>query len=201
MFSRDEWLAAVESRIARLEEKAEEKAVDLAVLRDRVERFEQAVYAMANNVIEMQQLRRDEASERARILTLIERQARATETIETQLLTKLDSINTNAGKAADKATEITARFHVGNGVSNGANGEHHEHAEHVEVVQHSHSDKDWIPRLVDAIRRLPARTWIGMISTILALAAVGYAFYLVEITHRAQIKALDASLEQLREHK
>lgn len=189
MATRDEWLAAVESRIARLED----KATDLAVVRDRLERLERAVDILATNVIEIQALRQEEVADRARILSIIERQARVSETIETQLLAKLDSIGTNAGKAADKAVEIYSHVHSLSNGANGANGTgEHRLSERAEAAPVPTGDKEWIPRAIDALRRLPLRAWVGII-LLSAIAAIGWSFYLIEREHNVQSKNLPAS--------
>lgn len=161
----NDWLVAVENRIVRLED----KAAEIAFVRDRLDRLEAAVSTLVNNVLEIQQLRREELQEQGRLVGLVERQARASEGIEAQLLTRLDSISSHIQRAAfdaSKAADNTSRIKL------------------VKSDEDSKQDKAWIPRTAQALHKWQVRTWLGIIGTLLALTALGWTFYAIEIARK-----------------
>lgn len=176
MDARDrERLVVVEERLKHVEDAA-------AVQRDRLMRLEQLVNTMANNVIEMQADRREREKDFVRVLSIIERQARASESIEVQLHTSLAMINVNAQGAkqvAEKAATHAERSaeEAGRAAQNTSQFKALKEA----AGGHSEDGKAWIPRTAEWLHRWPLRAWLGII-TLLFLACVALAIvYAIEV--------------------
>jgi len=176
-----ERLLVLETKFDAVQEKlqrAEEDLREIPILRERLERYERASMTIADNVVEMLQRTKVQDENQKRVITIVERQARSTENIEAQLVTRLDMINTHA-QGAKQLSEKAAE-HAGRAAENTSKFPLFDPAAPKHEIEGGKSNKHWVPRAIANIEKWSAKTWIG-ITVVLMVACVLLAiFYGIE---------------------
>lgn len=172
-----ERLLVLETKFDAAQEKlqrAEEDLREIPILRERLERFERASMTIADNVVEILQRMKVTDDNQRRVLVIIERQARASEGIEVQLVTRLDMINTHtqsAKQVAEKAAE-----HAGKAAENTSKFQPAAPKHEIE----GKSNKHWVPRTIAGLQKWTWRTWLP-VTIVLLFVCIGLAiFYGIE---------------------
>mgnify|MGYP001346211597 CR=1 FL=1 len=178
-----ERLLVLETKFDAVQEKlqrAEEDLREVPILRERLERYERASMTVADNVLEMQQRAKVLDDNQKRIIVIIERQARASENIEAQLVTRLDMIMTHASGAkqvAEKAAE-----HAGKAAENTSKFPLYDPSAPKHEIEGGKSNKHWVPRTIAGLQKWTWRTWLP-ITIVLLFVCIGLAlFYGIEKT-------------------
>lgn len=176
-----ERLLVLETKFDAIQEKvqrAEEDLREIPVLRERQERFERASMSIADNVVEMLQRGKVIDENVKRVFVVIERQARATEGIEAQLVTRLDMITTHtqgAKQVAEKAAE-----HADRAAQNTAKFQLFDPAAPKTEIEGGKSNKHWVPRTIAGLQKWTWRTWLP-VTIVLLFVCIGLAiFYGIE---------------------